>query len=127
VNGSQLYALASQIGPNSQAMNQINNNLNVLGQSTMAGLSTAYGQINNNQKEARQGIAMAAALAQAPMPSSPGKTSWKFNNAVYKNAAATSISVAHRLPTRVPIAVTAGIAIGLRNSAIVSGGLQGEF
>jgi autotransporter adhesin len=93
----------------------------------MAGLSTAYGQINNNQKEARQGIAMAAALAQAPMPSSPGKTSWKFNNAVYKNAAATSISVAHRLPTRVPIAVTAGIAIGLRNSAIVSGGLQGEF
>lgn len=91
---------------------------------------TIYNQgnrINANQAEARQGIAMAAAMGQAPMPSAPGKTSWKFNNAIYKNAAATSLSIAHRLPTRVPIAVTAGVAIGLRNSALITGGMQGEF
>ena len=71
--------------------------------------------------------AMAAAMSQAPMASVSGKKSWKFNNAVYKNAGTTSPSIAHRLPTRVPVAVTAGVAIGLRNSAIVTGGLQGEF
>lgn len=85
------------------------------------------GKINSNQGEARQGIAMAAALAQAPMPSAPGKTTWKLNNAYYKNYAATSLSVAHRLPINMPVAVTAGVSIGLRNSALVSGGMQGEF
>ena len=84
-------------------------------------------RINANQNEARQGIAMAAAMSQAPMPSAPGKTSWKLNNAIYKNAAATSLSIAHRLPTTVPVAVTAGVAVGLKNSAIVTGGMQGEF
>jgi autotransporter adhesin len=169
VNGSQLYAVGSQVNTNSANItslqtqtttntnniatntnsinslnttvanqgNQINtntaniatntSNINSLSQNTMLGFQNAYGQINNNQKEARQGIAMAAALAQAPMPSAQGKTSWKLNNAVYKNAAATSFSIAHRLPTKVPVAVTAGVAIGLQNSAIVTGGLQGEF
>ena len=70
---------------------------------------------------------MVAAMGQAPMPSAPGKTSWKFNNAVFKDAAATSFSIAHRVPTKVPVAVAAGVAIGLRNSALVTGGLQGEF
>lgn len=127
INGSQLYAVGSQVNSMNDQVNGIANNVSALGQNTMRGFSNAYGMINNNQKEARQGIAMAAAMSQAPMPSAPGKTSWKFNNAVYKNAAATSLSIAHRLPTKVPVAVTAGVAIGLKNSAIVTGGLQGEF
>ena len=104
-------------------MSALQNGQAILGQ-------TVYSQgvqMNNIQREERQGVAMAAAMGQAPMPSAPGKTSWKFNNAVFKNAAATSLSIAHRLPTKVPVAVTAGVAIGLRNSALVTGGLQGEF
>lgn len=105
------------------SVSALNNSVGILGQ-TVSNLSN---RVDGNQREARQGIAMAAAMGQAPMPSAPGKTSWKFNNSVYKNAAATSLSIAHRLPTRVPIAVTAGVAIGLRNSALVTGGMQGEF
>jgi hypothetical protein len=120
--GSALTAINSSSG-----YAGLNESLNNLGITTMSGFSNTYGMINNNQREARQGIAMAASLAQAPMPSAPGKTSWKFNNAIYKNAAATSLSIAHRLPTRVPVALTAGVAIGLRSSAIVTGGLEGEF
>lgn len=70
---------------------------------------------------------MIAAIAQPPMPSTLGKTSWKLNNEFYKNAESTSLSIAHIQPTRVAVAVTAGVAVGLRNSAIVTGGLQGEF
>ncbi len=127
INGRTYNDVGSALTAVNGGYSSLSNNINALGQATMSGFTNAYGMINNNQKEARQGIAMAAALAQAPMPSAPGKTSWKFNNAVYKNAAATSLSIAHRLPTRVPVAVTAGVAIGLRNTAIVSGGLQGEF
>ncbi len=127
INGTTYNNVGSALSAVSSGYNNLNNNINSLGQATMSGFSNAYGQINNNQKEARQGIAMAAAMSQAPMPSAPGKTSWKLNNAIYKNAAATSLSVAHRLPTTVPVAVTAGVAIGLKNSAIVTGGMQGEF
>lgn len=118
----------SDYGPSDLAqlnntVSQLSNSVNMLGY----GLRSLSTQVQNNRQEARQGIAMAAAMSQAPMPSAPGKTSWKFNNSVYKNAAATSLSIAHRLPTRVPVAVTAGIAVGLKNSAIITGGMQGEF
>jgi hypothetical protein len=36
-------------------------------------------------------------------------------------------TLAHRLPTATPLAATAGISVGLRNSVAVRGGLIGEF
>ena len=61
------------------------------------------------------------------MPSAPGRTSWVVNGAFYKNAGAMAGTVAHRLPTAQPLAATAGVALGLRNSVAVRGGLMGEF
>ena len=127
VQGNSYNNVGDALGAVNNNITNINNNINNLATATAGGLNSAYQQIQGNQREARQGIAMAAAIAQAPMPSAPGKTSWKFNNAIYKNYGATSIAVSHRLPTQVPMAVTAGVAIGMRNSALVTGGLQGEF
>ena len=91
------------------------------------GLNNLQGQVSWNQREARQGIAMAAAMATAPMPSAAGRTSWKLNSAYYKDNGAISLSFAHRLPTALPFALTGGASVGYRNSAIFAVGLQGEF
>ncbi|WP_457108636.1 hypothetical protein [Methylobacterium sp. P5_C11] len=80
------------------------------------------------RKEARQGVAMAIAMATAPMPSAPGKTTWAANGATYRGEWAGGMAVAHRLPTCcVPIAVTAGVASGGDNAVGVRSGLAGEF
>ena len=79
-------------------------------------------------KEARQGVAMAIAMATAPMPSAPGKTTWATNGATYRGEWAGGVAVAHRLPTCcVPIAVTAGVAYGGNNALGARAGLAGEF
>jgi len=121
--GSAINAINTQFGIYDNQIAGLNSSVGMLG----AGLVSTNEKVDGVDRKASQGIAMAAAMAQAPMPSAPGKTSWKFNNAVYRNAGATSLSISHRLPTKVPVAVTGGVAIGLRNSAIVTGGLQGEF
>ena len=80
------------------------------------------------RKEARQGVAMAIAMATAPMPSAPGKTTWATNGATYRGEWAGGIAVAHRLPTCcIPIAITAGYAYGGDNNHGVRAGLAGEF
>jgi autotransporter adhesin len=101
----------------------LTNSVGILG----ANVAALSNRVDGNQREARQGIAMAAAMAQAPMPSVAGKTTWKVNNSYYKNYGASSLSVAHRLPTNVPMALTAGVAVGFRSSALFTAGLQGEF
>ncbi|MBA9061920.1 hypothetical protein [Methylobacterium fujisawaense] len=116
------------------------------GPSTIAGLGnridSVQGQVNaleaktdsvqryaiQTRKEARQGVAMAIAMATAPMPSAPGKTTWATNGATYRGEWAGGLAVAHRLPTCcVPIAVTAGMAYGGDNAVGVRAGLAGEF
>lgn len=116
------------------------------GPSTIAGLGnridSVQAQVNNleaktdsvqryaiqTRKEARQGVAMAIAMATAPMPSAPGKTTWATNGATYRGEWAGGLAVAHRLPTCcVPIAVTAGVAYGGDNAVGVRAGLAGEF
>ena len=116
------------------------------GPSTIAGLGnridSVQAQVNNleaktdsvqryaiqTRKEARQGVAMAIAMATAPMPSAPGKTTWATNGATYRGEWAGGMAVAHRLPTCcVPIAVTAGVAYGGDSAVGVRAGLAGEF
>ncbi|MER2277889.1 hypothetical protein ABS771_12380, partial [Methylobacterium brachiatum] len=116
------------------------------GPSTIAGLGnridSVQSQVNNleaktdtmqryavqTRKEARQGVAMAIAMATAPMPSAPGKTTWATNGATYRGEWAGGVAVAHRLPTCcVPIAVTAGVAYAGESNVGVRAGLAGEF
>jgi hypothetical protein len=102
---------------------KLHTDVNILG----AGLYALSNQVQANRREARAGVAMAFAAANASMPSAPGRTSWAFNGATYKGEAAFGGSIAHRLDIAVPLAVTAGVALGARNSLAVRGGLQGEF
>jgi hypothetical protein len=78
------------------------------------------------RKEARQGTASAMALSTAPMPSAPGRTSWTVNAAEFNSEPGWGGSVAHRLNTSVPFAVTAGFAFSGANSG-ARVGLSGEF
>ncbi len=139
---------AAQSGATAFVTTDANGNLaaSAYGPSTIAGLGnridSVQAQVNNleaktdsvqryaiqTRKEARQGVAMAIAMATAPMPSAPGKTTWATNGATYRGEWAGGLAVAHRLPTCcVPIAVTAGVAYGGDNAVGVRAGLAGEF
>ncbi|WP_244625636.1 hypothetical protein [Methylobacterium mesophilicum] len=139
---------AAQSGPTNFVTTDANGNLaaSAYGPSTIAGLGSridsVQSQVNNleaktdavqryaiqTRKEARQGVAMAIAMATAPMPSAPGKTTWATNGATYRGEWAGGVAIAHRLPTCcVPIAVTAGVAYGGDNALGARAGLAGEF
>ena len=83
--------------------------------------------INEVQTESRQGIAAAMAMAQAPMPSAPGRTTWAANMAVYKGQWASGFAFAHRLPTNQPININAAISLNASGVPGARAGLAGEF
>ena len=139
---------AAQSGPTNFVTTDASGNLaaSAYGPSTIAGLGnridSVQTQVNNleaktdavqryaiqTRKEARQGVAMAIAMATAPMPSAPGKTTWATNGATYRGEWAGGVALAHRLPTCcVPIAITAGVAYGGDNALGARAGLAGEF
>jgi hypothetical protein len=67
------------------------------------------------------------AMTTAPMPSRPGRTSWAVNGAAFMGEGAAGASLAYRLDTNEPLALTAGYAYGGGNAQGVRVGLQGEF
>lgn len=82
---------------------------------------------DNVQKEARQGIAAAMAMAAAVTPSGPGKTAWATNMAVFRGEVAGSVSLAHTLDTVYPVTVNGAISMAGGSSPGVRVGLAGEF
>ena len=79
------------------------------------------------RKEERRGIAAATALASAPMPSAPGRTSWVTNTAVFHGQVGFGGSIAHRFKTEDSFAVTAGVAYASGGNTIAKFGMAGEF
>jgi autotransporter adhesin len=90
-------------------------------------LESMQTEISTNRTEARRGVAAAMAMTTAPMPSKPGRTSWAINTATFLGEAAAGASLAYRLDTNVPMAITAGYGYGGGNSQGMRVGLQGEF
>ena len=80
-----------------------------------------------NQKEARRGIAAAVAMADAPFPSAPGRTSYATNGAVYRGEVAVSFSLMHRFNLDTPVAFTAGISHSGGKDTAFRAGIAGEF
>ena len=83
--------------------------------------------INEVQSESRQGSAAAMAMAQAPMPSAPGRTTWAANMAIYKGEWASGFAMAHRLPTSVPVSVHAALSLTASGVPGARAGFAGEF
>jgi autotransporter adhesin len=78
-------------------------------------------QINQNQKEARQGIAMAMAANGITTPIRPGGTTVGVSGGFFESQGAVGVSVAHRLYA-LPGAVVFG---SYANSGSQSGGRVG--
>jgi hypothetical protein len=76
---------------------------------------------------AERGISAVAAMANIWMPSAPGRTTWSVNGAAFQGEFGAGFSVAHRLPTGIPIAVTAGYGNGGGSAHVGRVGLMGEF
>lgn len=123
---------AAQTGPvqivtSDAGGNLATTSLSALGLASAADLGAINSQMNINRTEARQGIAAAMALTTAPMPSAAGRTSWAVNAATFRGESAGGASIAHRLNTPMPLAVTGGYAYGGGTSHGARVGLQGEF
>lgn len=99
--------------------------------SSISGLNRSVAGLGQNitalRRESRQGVALAAAMANVGMPSGAGRTAWRVNTGGYMGYGAISMGIAHRLPTSVPLAITGGVSVGFQSSAMFSIGLQGEF
>jgi hypothetical protein len=62
-------------------------------------LSSLSSTINNVNTEARRGIAATAAMAYAPTPSGPGRTTVAINGSVFENVGGVGVAFQHRLAT----------------------------
>jgi len=51
-------------------------------------------------------------MANISMPSLPGRTTWAINGSIFGNEVGGVFGVAHRLPTTMPLAVTAAYGNG---------------
>jgi len=106
-----------------------NNRLTALEQETtllsnqISGVQNALSQL---KRETRFGIADAMAMAPAPMPSAPGKTTWTVNVSEYHDSVGQAVSFAHRLNTAAPFVVTGGVSFGPSNVSVRLG-VGGEF
>ena len=59
----------------------------------------------------RSGVAAAMAMADAPMPSEGGKTSYMGKAATFRGKLGFSLGLTHRLPTDAPFAISAASAM----------------
>jgi hypothetical protein len=89
-------------------------------QSVNARIDQAFQQIDH-------GITAAVSLPSVFMPSAPGRTSWAVNAGTFSGDVGAGISLAHRLPVNVPIAVTASYAYGGGSANVARFGFMGEF
>lgn len=82
MQGNSYDNVAGVLGAVNTDIAKINYNIDNLTTAAAGGLSAADQQNQGLKREARQGIAMAAAIAHASMPYEPGRTRCRFNNAV---------------------------------------------
>jgi hypothetical protein len=97
-------------------------------------INALNGQINQVFQQLQQsivhvdrGVAAAVAMANISMPSAPGRTAWAMNASTFQGEFGTGFSLAHRLSTSMPLAVTASYGNGGGSAHVGRVGLMGEF
>ncbi|WP_170304703.1 hypothetical protein [Croceicoccus estronivorus] len=92
-----------------------------------AGINDLYAVTDRDRRQAQRGTAVAVALTAAPMPSQAGRTSYTFNLATYRGAQAGGLSLAHRLASETPFAITVGASVAGKSDIAGRIGVAGEF
>ncbi|MGI9375636.1 MAG: YadA-like family protein [Tsuneonella suprasediminis] len=92
-----------------------------------ARIDDLYAITDHDRRQAQRGTAVALALTAAPMPSQTGRTSYTFNLATYRGAQAAGLSLAHRVDSDNPFAITAGASFAGKGDIAARIGVAGEF
>jgi autotransporter adhesin len=82
---------------------------------------------HRDRRDMKQGVAAAMSMANAPMPSAPGRLSYAVNGATFRGEYALGGSLMYRLPGDTPFAVNAGFSFGGHKNNGVRVGVAGEF
>jgi autotransporter adhesin len=118
--GAQSSAALSQMGSQIAALQQ--------GQALIDDqVASLFNLRTLDRKQNQRGIAAAMAMADAPFPSAPGKTSYAAKTGVYRGEVAVSASFSHRLNTGSPFALTASVSHSGGKDTGFTAGLAGEF
>jgi hypothetical protein len=81
--------------------------------------------VNN---EARRGIAATAAMAYAPTPTGPGRTTFAINGSVYESTGGVGVAFQHRFAgTRIPVYFSGGYGNGGGHEHVGRAGLAFEW
>ena len=121
--GDALGALNTTANTHTAAIASLNNSVGVLG----LGLAGVTNQVQGNQREARQGIAIAMSMPNTHFPSAPGKTTISSSIGTYKGYGGLGFAAMHRFDTPMPLAAGVSVAAGMRNSYGIRGELVSEF
>lgn len=84
-------------------------------------------KMERDRVSARQGIAAAVAIGNAPMPSEPGRLSYDINVATFRGEQAAGGSSKYRLNLPDPTAISFGFSSSGRGNQAARVGLSGEF
>lgn len=80
-----------------------------------------------DRRDMKQGVAAAMSMAQAPMPSGPGRVSYAVNGAAFRGEYAVGASLNYRLNTQSPMAVSVGASFAGNKNNGFRLGVAGEF
>jgi hypothetical protein len=114
---SQISGINSQLGVLSNQVGLLSNQVGLLSN-----------QINDVNKEARRGIAATAAMAYAPTPTAPGRTTLAINGSVYEDTGGVGVAFQHRFAgTRIPVYFSGAYGNGGGREHVGRAGFAVEF
>ena len=93
----------------------------------IGGQAALFDLANTINVQAQRGIAAAAAVTTAPLPSAPGRVSYAANGSVYRGQFAFGASAAYRFDTAKPFALTGGVGVAGKGDTVGRVGVAGEF
>lgn len=93
----------------------------------IGGQAALFDLANTVNVQAQRGIAAAAAVTTAPLPSAPGRVSYAANGSVYRGQFAFGASAAYRFDTARPFALTGGVGVAGKGDTVGRVGVAGEF
>jgi autotransporter adhesin len=90
-------------------------------------IDTLFDLRRTDRRDMKQGVAAAMSMAQAPMPSGPGRISYAVNGATFRGEYAVGASLNYRLNTEAPMMVSVGASFAGNKNNGFRVGVAGEF